>query len=52
MDQKTKNRIKNCGLKQKYIAEKLNITANYFSMCLNGKRNLSEEKIQKLKQLL
>ena len=52
MEETVKDRIKSCGMKQKYLAKKLGLSPNYLSMCLNGKRNLSEEKLQKLKELL
>ncbi len=52
MEKQIKDRIQKCGLKQKYLAKKIGISNNYLSMCLNGKRNLSEEKIKKLKELI
>jgi transcriptional regulator with XRE-family HTH domain len=52
MEEEIKTRIKRCGIKQKYLCNKLGITPNYLSMCLNGKRTLSGEKLQKLKELI
>lgn len=52
MDEDVKTRIKKCGFKQKYLSNKLGITPNYLSMCLNGKRTLSGDKLQKLKELI
>lgn len=52
MDEATKKRIKDCGLKQKYLAGKLGLTPNYLSMCLSGTRKLSEQKLKQLKKLI
>lgn len=52
MEEEVKERIKNCGLKQKYIAGKIGITPNYLSMCLLGTRKLSKKKLNQLKELL
>lgn len=52
MEDEIKEKLKLCGLKQNYIAKKIGISQNYLSMCLTGKRNLSKEKLTKLKELL
>ena len=52
MEEEIKERIKACGLKQKYIAGKIGITPNYLYMCLSGTRRLSDEKLKQLKKLL
>ena len=52
MEKAVKNRIDSCGIKKKYLAKKLNISPNYLSMCLSGKRKLSEKKQAELKKLL
>lgn len=52
MEKTVLNRIHSCGLKKKYLAEQLQISPNYLSMCLSGKRKLSEKKQNELKKLL
>lgn len=52
MEDQLKDRIILSGLKKKHLAEKIGVSANYLSMCLNGRRNLSEPKLLKLKKLL
>ncbi|MEY3422412.1 MAG: hypothetical protein RIR48_2726 [Bacteroidota bacterium] len=52
MDEQLKNRIKESGYKNKYLAEQLGITPNFLSMCKSGKRRMSDEKINSLKKLL
>jgi transcriptional regulator with XRE-family HTH domain len=52
MEDTIKHKIKFSGYKKKYIAERLKISPNYLSMCLKGKRNLSEEKKNELKNIL
>ena len=52
MEESLKKEIQKSGYKNKYLAEKLGISANFLSMCKSGKRKLSDEKITKLKELL
>lgn len=52
MEETVKKRIRESGLKKKHLAKRLQITPNYLSMCLSGKRNLSEIKQTELKNLL
>lgn len=52
MEKEVKELISSSGLKKKFLAEKLGITQNYLSMCLHGKRNLSDQKLNRLKELL
>jgi plasmid maintenance system antidote protein VapI len=52
MEEKIKHKIKESGYKKKYLAERLKISSNYLSMCIKGKRNLSEEKKIELNKLL
>lgn len=50
MDYKTI--IKSKGLKSTYLAEKIGVSKQMFSMFLNHKRNLSPEKKRELDRLL
>lgn len=43
--------IKN-GLRKEYLADKLNVSRNYFYMVLNGHRNLNRGKIKELNDIL
>lgn len=52
MEEQLKDRIERSGLKKKNIAEKIGVTPNFLSMCISGTRRLSDEKIQKLKELV
>ena len=52
MEKEIISKIQKSGYKQKYLAEKLKITENYLSMCLNGRRNLSERKKDELKKII
>lgn len=52
MEEEVIDRIRKCGIKQKYLANKLGLSPNYLSMCLNGKRTLSKDKLTQLKKLL
>lgn len=52
MDETVKEKIKKSGLKQKYLAETLGVSENFFSMCMNGRRNLSKKRHEKLKELV
>lgn len=52
MEEKIKFKINASGLKKKHLAKRLQITPNYLSMCISGKRNLSETKQTELKNLL
>lgn len=47
-----KDKIKNSGFKIKFLAEKIGVSANYLSMCMAGKRKLSETKQNKLNEIL
>lgn len=44
--------IKESGVKQSFIAEQLGISPSMFSLVLNGKRTLSDEKWQSLNTFL
>ncbi|WP_160327366.1 helix-turn-helix domain-containing protein [Paenibacillus naphthalenovorans] len=44
--------IKQKGLKQKWIAEKLGVSSAMISMYISGKSGMSSEKIKKLNRLL
>jgi plasmid maintenance system antidote protein VapI len=52
MENDLKKTIKQSGLKQKYLAETIGVSENFFSMCIKGKRNLSKQKEDKLKDIL
>lgn len=52
MEEPIKTKIKQSGLKQKYLAETIGVSENFFSMCIKGKRNLSKQKQDKLKAIL
>ena len=47
-----KEQIKNKGLKQKWIAEKIGVSEAMISFVLKGERSLSQEKESELKKLL
>ena len=46
------NRIKLLGIKKSHVANQIGITNVYLSYCLNGKKTMSEEKVNKLKAYL
>jgi plasmid maintenance system antidote protein VapI len=52
MEETIKERIKQSGKKQKFLAETIGVSENFFSMCIRGKRNLSQPKQEKLKSIL
>lgn len=52
METLLKIRIKNSGFKQTFLAAKIGISSEYFSMCINGQRTLKNDKQSQLKQLL
>jgi len=52
MEDDLKLKIQASGYKYKYLSERLKITNNYFSMCLHGTRNMSNEKQIKLRKIL
>ena len=52
MEKELKEKIKSSGYKKKYLADKIGISQNYLSMCITGKRNMSEKKQTELKTLL
>lgn len=52
MEEEIRQRLKQCGLKQNFIAAKLGITPNYLSMCVTGLRKLSKEKAKQLEEIL
>ncbi|TEB11753.1 hypothetical protein Psfp_03882 [Pelotomaculum sp. FP] len=43
--------IKN-GLKKEYLADKLNVSHNYFYMVLNGRKNLDNGKVKELSDII
>lgn len=47
-----KERIKERGLKQNWIAKKIGISETMLSLFLSGERNLSQAKEQSLNELL
>lgn len=52
MNESLKIKARESGFKVKALAEKIGISANYLSMCLNGLKTLSPEKEQALKRFL
>lgn len=52
MEQEYIDKIKKSGFKIKFIAKKIGVSANYLSMCMAGKRTLSERKQNKLNEIL
>ena len=52
MEKEIISKIQNSGYKKKYLAERLKVSENYLSMCLKGKRNLSEEKKLELTKII
>lgn len=49
---KVKERIKASGYKKKFIAEKIGVHEVVFSYYLNDKRELPQDKLQRLKMFL
>lgn len=52
METLLKIKIKESGLKQSFLAEKIGVKPNYFYMCMKGLRQLSKDKQDKLKSIL
>lgn len=52
MEKEIISKIQKSGYKKKYLAERLKVSENYLSMCLKGKRNLSEEKKLELTKII
>lgn len=52
MDQEIIDIINKSGYKQEHLAKMIGVTGSYFSRCKNGDKKLSEEKMQKLKEIL
>ena len=52
MEKEIIDKIKKSGYKKKYLAEKIGVTQSYLSMCITGKRNMSEKKQTELKTIL
>lgn len=52
MNESLKKKVRDSGFKVKTLAERIGVSPNYLSMCLNGLRLLSEDKIKKLKDFL
>ena len=50
--QETKDYLVKNGIKQRFIAKKLNISDAMFSYFINDKKNLSEEKQQELLKII
>lgn len=38
-----KQKIKDCGLKQKFVAEKVGLSEAYFAMMINGQVDMPEQ---------
>lgn len=47
-----KSKIKESGLKHKFLAEKIGVNAMQFSKCFHGERFLDPEKEKELKEYL
>lgn len=52
MNESLKVKVRDSGFKVKTLAERIGVSANYLSMCLNGLRMLSEDKCKELKDFL
>ena len=52
MDKKLIDQIHNSGYKQDHLAKMIGVTSSYFSRCKSGDKKLSEEKMQKLREIL
>jgi plasmid maintenance system antidote protein VapI len=52
MNESLKIKIRESGFKINFLASKISVQPNYLSMCLNGERMLSEDKVKILKDFL
>lgn len=52
METLLKLKIKESGIKLSFLAKKINVSPNYFYMCMKGTRELSQDKQSMLKQIL
>lgn len=47
-----KQTIKDSGIKQSYIAEKIGVSEVFLSLCLNGKKKWPKQREKKLREVL
>jgi transcriptional regulator with XRE-family HTH domain len=52
MSESYKKKIKELGLKQKYIAKRIGVSESQFSLFLNGERNLDYKRLIQLNLIL
>lgn len=52
MNESLKIKARKSGFKVYFLADKIGVTRNYLAMCLRGERNLSDDKVKKLKDFL
>lgn len=52
MNESLKVKARKSGFKVYFLAQKIGVEKNYLSMCLRGERNLSDDKVYKLKKFL